>query len=106
MVALGTLSLLAEVASKRPLLRILDDAQWLDGPSVQVLGFVARPILAESVMMLIGTREPSEDCHLKGVPELPLSGLANDDARDLLIAATSSPRRGAIPSHFWNCQKE
>jgi hypothetical protein len=73
LVALGTLSLLAEVARKRPLLCIVDDAQWLDAASSQVFGFVARRIFAESVLMVFAIREPTEDRHLAGLPELRLS---------------------------------
>ena len=88
LVALATLSLLAEVARKRPLLCLVDDAQWLDAASGQVLGFVARRILAESVLMLFAIREPSEERYLAGLPELMLAGLADEDARALLSAGT------------------
>ncbi len=87
LVALATLGLLAEVAQKRPLLCVVDDAQWLDAASGQVFGFVARRLLAESVLMLFAVRDPSEDQHLAGLAEMRLSGLADDDARAFLVAA-------------------
>ena len=88
LVALATLGLLAEVAQKRPLLCVVDDAQWLDAASGQVFGFVARQLVAESVMMLFAVREPTGDKHLAGLAELRLFGLADDDARALLVATT------------------
>jgi hypothetical protein len=91
LVALATLSLLAEVALKRPLLCVVDDTQWLDAASSQVFGFVARRLLAESVLMVFSIREPSEDRQLAGLPVLTLSGLTVDDARALLGAAIPGP---------------
>src|SRR5580692_1410497 len=87
LVSLAALSLLAQVALKRPLLCVVDDTQWLDAASGQVFGFVARRILAESVFVLFAFREPSEDRHLVGLPELTLRGLADYDARALLESA-------------------
>ena len=87
LVGLATLSLLAEVALKRPLLCVVDDAQWLDAASGQVLGFVGRRLLAESVLMLFSIREPTEDRNLARLPSLMLSGLSDADAVALLAAA-------------------
>src|SRR5829696_8008042 len=86
LVALAALSLLAEVAAERPLLCLVDDAQWLDGASGQVLGFVARRLLAESVAIVFAVRDPTDERVLVGLPELPLEGLAEEDARALLAS--------------------
>jgi DNA-binding CsgD family transcriptional regulator len=91
LVALAALTLLADVASEQPLLCIVDDAQWLDAASSQVLGFVARRLLAESVALVFAVRDPAEPRELAGLPELQLEGLADDDARALL--ATVIPGR-------------
>src|SRR3954447_25103617 len=87
LVGLATLSLLAEVAEEQPLLCLVDDLQWLDGASVQALGFVARRLLAERVAIFFAVREPSEDSVLAGLPELRLEGLDHDDAGALLATA-------------------
>jgi DNA-binding CsgD family transcriptional regulator/tetratricopeptide (TPR) repeat protein len=91
LVALGALTLLAEVAEEQPLLCVVDDAQWLDEASRQVLGFVARRLLAESVAIVFALRQPSADRELVGLPELALEGLDEQDARFLL--ATVIPGR-------------
>ena len=85
LVSLATLSLLSEVAEDRPLLGVIDDAQWLDRASAQALVFVARRLLAESVVMLFVAREPSDE--FTGVPELVVEGLQDADARALLASA-------------------
>src|SRR3954447_178030 len=84
LVSLAALTLLAEVAEERPPLCLVDDAQWLDAATSQVLGFIARRLLAESVAMVLTVREPSDERELGELPELSLGGLQDDDARALL----------------------
>jgi DNA-binding CsgD family transcriptional regulator len=91
MLGLAVLSLLAECASERPVLGLIDDAQWLDHTSVQALGFVARRLGAESVGLVFALRESADDGSLDGLPQLPLGGLAPEDARELLAAANPGP---------------
>jgi DNA-binding CsgD family transcriptional regulator len=88
-VGLAVLSLLSEAASERPLVCVVDDAHWLDQASAQALGFVARRLLAESVVVLIGTREPSDD--FRGLPELAVGALPDHDARALLGSVVPWP---------------
>jgi DNA-binding CsgD family transcriptional regulator len=82
LVGLAVLSLLSDVSGEQPLLCVVDDAQWLDRSSAQVLGFVARRVMAESVAFLFGAREPTQE--LAGLPELEVTGLRDADARLLL----------------------
>jgi hypothetical protein len=82
LVGLGVLSLVSEVAEKRPLLCVIDDAQWLDQASAQTLAFVARRLLAEPVGLVFAAREPGEE--LRHLPDLEVHGLLNGDARALL----------------------
>ena len=87
LVGLAVLGLLSDVAAGQPLLGLVDDAQWLDQASAQVLAFVARRLDAESVALLFGTREGSGEGPLAGLPELVLDGLSDADARALLASA-------------------
>ena len=82
MVGLAVLTLLAEVAEERPLLCVVDDAQWLDRASAQVLAFAARRLLAEPVGLIFAAREPGEE--FRGMADLEVRGLLNQDARTLL----------------------
>jgi DNA-binding CsgD family transcriptional regulator len=89
LVGLAVLSLLAEVAEERPVLCVVDDAQWLDRASAQALVFVARRLLAESVALVLVTREPGDE--LEGLRKLPLDGLSGGDARALLESVLRVP---------------
>ena len=84
---LATLGLLAEAAAKQPLAFLVDDAQWLDGISKQVLTFVGRRLNAESVLLLFAVREDPDERAFDTLPTLALGGLTDDDARELLTAS-------------------
>src|SRR5579864_3790719 len=94
LIGLAVLSLLSDTAEERPLLCLVDDAQWLDRSSAQVLAFVARRLQAESVALLFAEREPGEPGEfdeLAGLPDLPLRELPAASARELLASAISGP---------------
>ena len=85
LVGLAVLSLLSETADERPLLCVVDDAQWLDAASALTLAFVARRLLAETVGIVFAAREPGEE--LRHLSELEVHGVSNGDARALLATA-------------------
>ena len=89
LIGLAALGLLSDMAGERPLVCIVDDEQWLDSASAQVLAFVARRLGAESVGLVFGARVPTGD--LAGLPELVVGGLREDDARALLDSALTGP---------------
>ena len=79
------------MAEERPLVCIVDDAQWLDAASAQALVFVARRLGAESVGLVFALRTPSGERHLEGLPELTLGGLDDRDAHELLATVVTGP---------------
>jgi DNA-binding CsgD family transcriptional regulator len=84
LVGLAVLGLLSAVAEERPLLLLVEDAQWLDAASSQILGLVARRLRVESVAIVVAVREPASERDFQGLPELRLEGLSEQDARALL----------------------
>jgi DNA-binding CsgD family transcriptional regulator/tetratricopeptide (TPR) repeat protein len=91
LVGLAVLSLLAAVAAERPLLCVVDDAQWLDRISAETLAFVGRRLVAESVGLVVAVRDPADGHSFAGLPQLELLGLPAEDARQLLAAAIPGP---------------
>jgi DNA-binding CsgD family transcriptional regulator len=96
LVGLATLTLLAEVAEEQPLICIVEDAQWLDQASAQVLGFVARRLEAERIALVGAARTGAGDDVLAGLPELPIGGLGDSDARALLLDNVYGPLDAAV----------
>jgi DNA-binding CsgD family transcriptional regulator len=89
LVGLAVLGLLSETAGERPLICVVDDAQWLDRASAQALGFAARRLAADPVGLVFAARVPGED--MTGLPDLVVEGLAEDDARALLETVLTGP---------------
>ena len=87
LVGLATLGLLSDLAEERPLVCLIDDVQWLDRASTQVLSFVARRLAAEPIALVFAVREPTATQELDGLPELLIEGLGDHDARRLLAWA-------------------
>ena len=89
LVGLTVLSLMSDAAEEQPLICLVDDAQWLDHFSAQVLGFVGRRLVAGSVGLIFAGRVPSDE--LARLPELVVEGLREADARRLLDATLTGP---------------
>jgi DNA-binding CsgD family transcriptional regulator len=84
LVGLAALGLLSEASQERPLLCVVDDAQWLDRSSARALAFVARRLLAEKIALVFAARELGDA--LAGLPELHVEPLRHRDARTLLAS--------------------
>jgi len=96
LVGLATLTLFAEAAEQQALLCIVDDAQWLDEASAQILGFVARRLFAEKAAIVCALRTGTGDRVLADLPALELRGLDESDARALLLDNVHGPLDAAV----------
>ena len=98
LIGTAMLNYFADIAEERPVIAVIDDAQWLDRATAQTLAFVARRLDSESVGLLFAVREPCEQ--LQGLPELVVSGLATVDAHQLLRSALLTPVDERVRERF------
>jgi DNA-binding CsgD family transcriptional regulator len=92
LIGLATLTLLTDAAASRPVLCVVDNAQWLDQASAEVLGFVSRRLLADQVGMLFAVQGEEERAAVfHRLPELLVGGLTERAAHELLAAAAGGP---------------
>ncbi|MFC8349911.1 AAA family ATPase [Streptomyces sp. NPDC057280] len=100
LVGLAVLTLLTRASETRPVLALVDDAQWLDQVSLQTLEFVARRLLAEPVAMAFAVRDPEGQSALAGLPALQLSGLDAAAAGELLESAVGGRLEERVRDRF------
>jgi DNA-binding CsgD family transcriptional regulator len=96
LVGLATLTLFSDIAEHQPLVCIVEDAQWLDQASAQILAFVARRLFAERVAIVCAARTGIGDEVLAGLPELSIGGLDDSDAIALLLENLQGPLDAAV----------
>jgi DNA-binding CsgD family transcriptional regulator len=91
-VGLAALSLLADAAAGSPLLCAVDDTQWLDQESLEVLAMVGRRVYAERIALIFGTRDADDGRpQLEGIPDIRIGGLPEHDALELVGSSVTGP---------------
>lgn len=96
---LATLTLLSEVVRDGPLMCFVDDAQWLDRESLEVLAFVGRRLHADGVGLVVCARDAEPGVRpIDGLPLIRLAGLSDDDAARLLASLPVASPAGAAES--------
>jgi DNA-binding CsgD family transcriptional regulator len=101
LVGLAALTMLTDAAAERPVLCLVDDAQWLDQVSVEVLGFIARRLYADRVGILFTVRDgEGQATALTGLPKRMLSGLPGEAAAELLATSAAAPVDGRVSAQI------
>ncbi|MFI5874335.1 AAA family ATPase [Streptomyces sp. NPDC051445] len=89
LIGVAVLTLVGELAGKRPVLIVADDSQWLDEPSAQCLAFVARRLRDEAVVMLLTGHDDPVEGPWEKLAAMEVRGLDDDNAR--LLARALAP---------------
>jgi DNA-binding CsgD family transcriptional regulator len=92
----GALGVLTAAADQSPLVILVDDFQWLDAESAQILLFAARRLVDEPLAMVLAVRvEPDVAMPDTGLAMLSLTGLSTEECAQLATAmnVTVSPQK-------------
>src|SRR5580692_2904332 len=84
LIALGALDVLSDFASEQAILLVVDDAQWLDRSTINVLTFIARRLQSEPIVLLVSSRDLPDSLFVDIIPELRVEGLDETASRELL----------------------
>lgn len=90
-IGLAVLDLVTSLARDQAMLLLVDDAQWLDVASARALVFVARRVEADHVAVIFASRSPVPPPGLRGLAQVEVRGLTDEQARALLVARTALP---------------
>lgn len=84
LVAAAVHLLLMQLARREPVLVVVDDAQWLDNPSLDALRYVARQVNSHAALLFGIWYSHPEDGRIGDLPELAVRGLDYEAATALL----------------------
>lgn len=91
LIGLAALGLATAAARERPLLCLVDDAQWVDTASARAMVFLARRVAVDPVAMLFAARPAYPATGLGELPTAAVRGLSDEDARVLLARRSPFP---------------
>ncbi len=98
--AAAALALLAAAAETGPIIAVVDDAQWLDQPSVEALAFIAHRLLAEGIVLLLSRRNGEGDVALGRLPSVTVDGIDAGAAAELLRTLGAGILSGSQVEHL------
>lgn len=92
------LSLLSEIAGNKPLLCLLDDAQWFDQSSIDALLFAVRRLHNDPIAVIFAVRDGESPFPARGVDSLALGRLDTADGARLASGTAATAGTAALAS--------
>ena len=85
LIGAAVLALLSDLGEERPLLAVVDDAQWIDRGSLDALAYAARRLDTAPIVLLFAARGQAAPAGFdRGLDTLAIGPLAHDAANQLL----------------------